>query len=492
MGQSVATATASPTGVATGPATEKPEPFDPLAGLGRAWDDRRIFEAGLITGEQDVLNQLEGATVYHMTVAIAEALTSLSAAQAIWYTNGADVPLNEIYFRLFPNLAGGSIVVNDVRVDGRLVEPAFELEESAMRVPLTRPLAPGEQVQISMTFEVGVPTETGGNYGQFIFENDILTLAHFYPILAVYDDEGWNLEIPPPAGDMVYAESSFYVVEVRAPVSLKMAASGIAVSRHTTASEQTVLYAAGPARDFYLAGSERYQVATATVDEITINSYVLPEYEEASTLALTYAIAALESLGQRFGPYPYTEFDILSTPTLALGIEYPGIVVLTEGLYQVEETTALESTTVHEVAHQWFYAVVGNDQLDEPWLDESLAQYATALYFGDRYGQNSEERVFQSFASRWGRAGQSDIPIGLPVAAYTPLEYGAIVYGRGPIFVRTLAETMGQDSFMGFMQDYYQQFKWDIARTESFKDLAEIHCDCDLTLLFQEWVYGKE
>ena len=98
------------------------------------------------------------------------------------------------------------------------------------------------------------------------------------------------------------------------------------------------------------------------------------------------------------------------------------------------------SLIAHEVGHQWFYSTVGNDQLDEPWLDESLTQYVTYLYFLDTYGAQAAEGFRQSFVGRWDRVGMADIPIGMPAGNYDGTEYGAIVYGRGPLFFERLAE----------------------------------------------------
>jgi aminopeptidase N len=70
-------------------------------------------------------------------------------------------------------------------------------------------------------------------------------------------------------------------------------------------------------------------------------------------------------------------------------------------------------------------------------------------------------------------------------------EYGAIVYGRGPLFLTALADKMGQQAFDEFLRDYYQTHKWGIGTGETFKQLAEQHCQCDLTTLFEEWVYPK-
>jgi aminopeptidase N len=129
--------------------------------------------------------------------------------------------------------------------------------------------------------------------------------------------------------------------------------------------------------------------------------------------------------------------------------------------------------------------------VDEPWLDEALAQYATLIYYEDYYGEAGRNGFRRSLERRWDRIDRADIPIGLPVRDYDGEEYSGIVYGRGPLFVELLAQEMGQETFDAFIHDYYQTYKWRIATGDDFKQLAERHCACDLTALFQSWVYPK-
>ncbi len=84
---------------------------------------------------------------------------------------------------------------------------------------------------------------------------------------------------------------------------------------------------------------------------------------------------------------------------------------------------------------------------------------------------------------------KADIPIGLPSEDYDGTTYGAIVYGRGPLFLDALAERLGVEVFDDFLRDYYTQNKWGIGTGESFRQLAEENCQCDLQGLFEEWVY---
>jgi aminopeptidase N len=492
----VVTPTHTPLPIAT-PAPSSPSPTrtaSPLFDV--AWDDRAIFREGLIDAERAVLDRLLGATVYHIDLQIPGDFTLLQGREEVHYTNRENEPLDEVYFRLFPNVAGGEASVSAVEVDGQPVDPVYELEDSAVRVPLATALQPGGQVGIRMDFSVEVPREMGGNYGLFGYFDSVLVLDEFYPVIPVYDDEGWNVEVPPPNGDVTHFDASFYLVRVTAPDELTVVASGVEVGREHEADKQVLTFAAGPARDFYLAASDAYTAISETVGETTVNSYAFAERVGGGRLALQHAVDALESYNARLGVYPYTELDVLSTPMQALGIEYPGAMGIALHLYDPDaevlglpSQAILESTVAHEVAHQWFYNAVGNDQVDEPWLDEAVVQYVTGLYFADVYGERAAQGFRDSWYGRWDRVDRADIPIGMPTGSYAGAEYGAIVYGRGPLFIAALAEAMGQEKFDEFLRDYYESHQWGIGTGDAFKQLAERHCQCDLSPLFEEWVY---
>ncbi|MCB8966845.1 MAG: M1 family metallopeptidase [Ardenticatenaceae bacterium] len=473
------------TAVATTTLPDLPDPtlFD------IAWDDRSPFRAGLIPSEQAILDQLPQAAVYLLDVDIDASMTAVSGTQEIHYTNQEDVPLDRLYFHLYPNLLGGAITVNDVRVNGRSAPTNLEAANSLLNISLPAPLAPGAATTIQLSFETRVPVEDERNYSIFTYQQNILALAHFYPVIAVYDATGWDTAVPAPQGDVTYADTSFYLVRVTAPGSVVVAASGIEIATDTASNSHT--YAAGPMRDFYLAASADYVPVSRQVGDVTINSYAPAIYAEGATAVLDFAEAALNSYGTRFTPYPFTELDIVSTPTQALGIEYPGIIVNALRIYDLQASSGglpnyvrLESTTAHEVGHQWFYSLVGNDQLDEPWLDESLTQYVTYLYYLDTGGPQAAASFFSAMEGNWSAADQADIPIGLPVAAYEGNEYGAIVYGRGPIVMRQLAEIMGEATFDEFLHAYVAQFKWGLATGTDFRALAEQTCACDLEDVF--------
>ena len=485
--------------VASVACSQNTPPASSARSAGDNWDDRAVFRAGLIQDEQMTLEQLPGASVYHLDVQIADNLASLQGQERVRYTNQDNQALDAIYFQLFPNLSGGKSAVSAVKVDGQEFEPVYESENSTIRVPLTTPLQPGQHVVIQMDFEIDVPTEVGGNYGLFGYLNHILVLDGFYPAIPVYDEQGWHAGKVPPNADSTFQDASFYVVRVTAPASLTLIASGIPVDRAQQDDRPVVTFAAGPARDFYMAASDRFVVVSETVGATRVNSYAFKDRTEGSQAALRTAVNAIKSFSARLGAYPYTEFDVVSTPMQgASGIEYPGITGINYAAYDPKATlngipapVILESTVAHEVGHQWFYNAVGNDQIDEPWLDEAVVQYVTGLYFLDTYGQQGLDGYRSSWLSRWDRVNREPFPIGLPAGSYQGKEYGAIVYGRGPLFIEALAQQMGQATFDRFLRDYYQSHKWGIGTAASFKQLADKHCQCDLTPLFDEWVNKK-
>ncbi len=475
------------------PAVSAPAAPDAIFIADLPWEDAALFTPGLVKSQQAEYSSLQGASLYHLALEIAPDLVNLRGREAVRYTNREALALNQVQFRLFPNLLGGQLEISNLRVDGQPVTPEYSLENSLMSVPLT--LQPGASQIISMDFTLRVPTDPERSYGVLASVENVLTLAHGYPIIAVYDEQGWNAEFPTEWGDLTYTDAAYFIVRVTAPVDVTLIATGRQVSKTQTGQTQTALFALGPGRDFMLTAAKEYEVQTQQVGETTVRSYAPLEFHKHADLALQTAAEALRAFGKRYAPYPYTELDIVATPTLALGVEYPGLIAIANRLYgsgdELNGTSVeiyLEATVAHETGHQWFYNLVGSDQLNQPWLDESLTQFITWQYYLDRYGAGPAEAFKQSLEGRWARIDKAPIPIGQSVAAYDSTQYSAIVYGRGALFFFALRDQIGQAAFDVFLKDYTQKYTWELATTKGFKSLAEKDCNCNLTPLFQEWI----
>jgi hypothetical protein len=450
------------------------------------WDDRSLFTQRLTSSYKSILTSLPGASIYHLAFSLSDPPVSINGLEEVRYTNQENVSLTEVDFALYPEILGGTINVGNVLLDGELITPIFST--GLMRLPLVTPLPPGQSVIIHMGFSITVPNQGGDfYYGIYGFNDGILSLAQAYPTILVYNESGWNNQTPDLIGDPLFSDISLYLVSIDAPADLALVASGVEVDQKESALRQHVLYADGPARDFYLAASKDFVQRSETVNGITFNSFAPASLDLYTHSALKAAEAAVDDFNYRYASYPYTEFNIVTITTSAGGVEFPGMTALSERIYS--QSDYLESVVVHEVGHQWFYNLVGNQTQQQPWLDESLAQFVTWQYFFDTYGNQAAESFLSAIQGRWDKLDDEKIPIGKSVSAYTPDEYGAIVYGRGMFFFLALRQQIGQANFDSLMHDYATSFSWDIATTDKFKRLAEQHCSCDLSPLFQEWVY---
>ena len=453
-----------------------------------AWDDYSSFQKRLSSAYQDVPGRLTGASVYHISFNISDPPTHITGVEEVRYTNQETVALDEIDFAIFPEILGGSITVLNLTVDN--VSTAMVHGTGLMRVPLASPLQPGSSVIFHMGFEITVPTQGGDYYyGIFGYNDGILSMAHAYPTILVYNQQGWNNQVPDLDGDPLFSDTSFYLVSVNASEALVLAASGLELNRTSEAGRQQVLYADGPSRDFYLAASTGFSKQSETVGELTVNSYAPSDLASYAHSAMKTAEAAIADFSRRYAPYPYTEFNIVPIITSAGGVEFPGLTAVARNVYN--SSNFLEVVVTHEVGHQWFYNLVGNSTQGQPWLDESLAEFVTWQYYLDEYGPQGAQSYRDEMQGTWNILDDQAIPIGQPVSAYTSDGYVAIVYGRGPLFMLALRDQMGTEVFDRFMQDYTRSNEWSIATTTGFEQLAEQDCSCDLTPLFDDWVFSK-
>jgi hypothetical protein len=459
--------------------------------------DLSPYQADLRSKFVSDVQTVPDATRYFIQVTLVPGESpTLTGVERVRYTNTETVPLDALYFRLYPNLPGygGRMTVGRVMLNGALVETALEAKDSALRVPLDPPLTPGDVVDLTLWFRDTLPTDTTAGYGLFAFSDGVYALAGFYPTIPVYDDEGWNVEVAPPYGDATFTDVAFYQVHLTAPADLTVVASGSTLQTlDNYDGTRTWVAVGGPMRDFYVAMSADYGVVSEEVDGTLVNSYYRSAQAEGGQRALQYAANALRLFSKEFGPYPYTELDVVATPTNAGGIEYPGAIVIAQGLYD-QPGGFFELATAHEVAHQWWYGLVGNDQLDEPWLDESLTNYSAYLYYEGTAGQAQadviKQRVFEAPYHAAQEAGQ-DRAVAGPVASFSEGNYSAIVYGKGPLFFDAVRAKLGDDAFFASLRAYLKAHRYGIAYPDDLIAAFDDTSGQKIDGLYDFWILGQ-
>src|SRR5215217_3733274 len=220
-----------------------------------------------------------------MDVALDPAIGAIGGEMSITWRNPASQPLDDVWFRLFPNAfyyGEGSLLVGDVTVGGAPVIPEFALDDTALRVPLPAPVDLGQSVEIGLTFTSTVPADSTGSYGIFSRDtgNGSWVLADWYPILVVWEeDDGWALPEVTAFGDPTYAPSAFYDVRVTAPDDLQLVTTGVLATETNEHGAVTRRFVAGPARDFVLVADDDYAPLSQEVDDSLLTLWTAPSLD---------------------------------------------------------------------------------------------------------------------------------------------------------------------------------------------------------------------
>jgi hypothetical protein len=275
---------------------------------------------------------------------------------------------------------------------------------------------------------------------------------------------------------------------------VKVAATGIVSAPRVAGARTEHVAVAGFVRDFALVVSPRLVQRERRVGDVVVRSSFVDGDAQAGEQVLDVAAHALRIFTQRFGPYPYTELDVVEAPLVggAGGVEYSGLVTVATMFYrpagagpqallgggadmEAHRRSALELVTAHEVAHQWWHGLVGSDSRRHPFQDECLAQWSALLYLRERYGaaraQQEADRQVAAGYHMMRLMGREDAAVDRPVAAFgDPLSYAGLVYGKGPFVYRALRTQLGDRAFFAALQGYVREHRFRTAPPRSLFD----------------------
>lgn len=371
--------------------------------------------------------------------------------ERVSFTNLESDPLSRVWLRLWSNgVEGcGSQAIFVTKMTGG-VAGGLSRNCTALPVDLSTSLAQGERTTIAMRVSIELPQRND----RFGYHAGLALLGTALPTLAVRDDLGWQLEPFVDLGESFYSIVGSYQVTLDVPTGLSTPTTGYAVSSQTNASRRITTYEARNVRDFEWAAGRLETVRARSGATQVVVSYRPGDITRAqATTGLDVAVRSLRTYSRDFGGLPYPEIDVVLTGFTAFGgMEYPAIIFANRG----------RITIAHEVAHQFFYGVVGNDQFDEPWLDESLATWTSYLPFGGW-------KKCGSF--RWpSRAAR--ITNDMAYWAEHPNEYRT-VYSGGGCMLANLADRFGLGRFVEVLRGYAQANWLGVSRGDDLKGAIE-------------------
>lgn len=398
--------------------------------------------------------------------------------------------------RAYPNgFSPGSIDISYIKAENTVLDYFIRgYSEEILEVYLPKSVLPGEKIQLSMEFEVNLPNCLGrSGYGDYTFN-----VTNWYPILCVYDNNGWNTYPYFPIGDPFYSEVANYKVQIRSPKDYKIACTGNVLSVEEKGDVKIWDIEAFAVRDFAFVASDRFMVHTKKVGKTTVYSYYFTP--KAGRRALKYAADAIGIYNKRFGKYPYSQFTLVEADFYIGGMEYPNLVLIDTSLYLDDSDDLLEIVTVHETAHQWWYGVVGNNQIEEAWLDEGLTEYSTLLYFKHRYGEKKMDKMKETrmgegkynALSVYTQGKDIDETIARPVYRFPDwIIYDFLVYGKGAMIFDSLSAEVGEKEMYSILSQYYEDNMFKNATLEDLLVACEKVTGEDYSVFFNEWLYDE-
>jgi hypothetical protein len=443
-----------------------------------------------------------GLTAYTMQVTMTEGEDAglIAGTATIDYINDTGGPIESLPIRMYANGHDDPVTITSASVDGVEVEPELSVYRTVATLSLPEPLAEDDRLDISIGFETKVPLGNQIHYGMLGIDTEAETWAvsHWYPMVAGWvDGEGWELDPPSTNGDPVFSTTSTYDVTITAPDDLKLVTSGVAESYESDGTVQTARYVTGPARDFVFAADDQFIVTSTEIDGTTVNSWYLPSEARNGEAVTEFAARSLDYFNEKIDPYPFTEFDVLSVELYgALGVEFPQLIYMARSYYtrdiDLEVPSNLEFTVAHEVLHQWWYSMVGNNQYDHAFIDEGLTNYISGdLYFrhvyGDAEGESFSHKAFRD-AYENGKGSRSDGLVDMPTDDYpSGDDYVYAMYFKGAMGFSAIQKQIGEDAFFAALTLYFDRFCFGVAEPGDLLAALEEASGQELDDIWTEW-----
>lgn len=437
----------------------------------------------------------------------------LEVTQTVDYCNRYDVELNSLYFHLYPNAyregarfspitaseeadaypngkSYGGISINSLKVNGvsRVVDIGGQ-DDDILIVNFDKYLMPTERIEITLSFIVNIPNVRH----RLGYIDNVINLGNFYPIACMYENGEFDSSPYYANGDPFYSDVSNYKVNITAPSKYTAAMSGKATK--TISGANNIWTAENSAvRDFAIVLGE-FKTLTKMCGDVEVSYYYNNDAQAQSSLDI--ACDSITTFNDMIGKYPYKSFAVVQTHFLALGMEYPCLVYITDS--DKINGEMYRDTIVHETAHQWFYGIVGNDQVKYAWVDETITEYAATLFYEKNpvYNIRYNARIADALGAYVLYCDMNSVGLNTKMTRRLPefrssVEYTVMTYIKGQVMLDTLRTLLGDAAFFQAFKNYFSQNYLKFSKPDNFIAAFESASKRDLSGFFETWTSGKE
>ena len=382
------------------------------------------------------------------------------------------------------NVKGFSVIdIKGIKVNGK--EAEYSLKHDTLKIKLDKKLAKRDQAMVEMSYQFTVPEE-GSRFSK-VKQN--YYLAQWYPMLATFQNGKWNKEDYQDGLETFHTDFSNYVVQYEIPKGYSFISTA---DRDPGLKDRSGQVNVKKVRDFFIAVVTDYKMYSTTINGVEIRLFTKEDHDKKPEDALLLAKNALGFYQENIGEYPHSQLDIILDK--GQNMEYPGIVTVdpyhdNQQFYKI--------SLVHEIAHQYFYGVVANDQYHEAWIDEGITEFATNMYFylGEHQGQYQAQSL-----SMYRMKKIDELGLGRQVSNVSLSEHPntGYIYGQPALQLFALInhkhDVRHEDldaSIVHYLSAYYNRFKYKEVNTAEFirftKDYYQVPEE-----YFSEWLSTTE
>ena len=347
----------------------------------------------------------------------------------------------------------GNLRMGLVEVDGKVVTPT--VDDQSIKVPLGGILPHTASAVLRVRLRATFPSTLGGSNWMFTRVGSTLQANRWLPWVGLHRPFD-----RPNHGDPFFTALSPHIrVRITPDRPLHIASPGGRVS----IVGRTQTFEATNVRDFPIVASPDFTIREQKVGDRTLRAFVRAGFPTATVL--NQAADALTRMDALAGPYPYDRLVIAQTAG-GYALEGPGMIWIPTGL----TGDHLRWNVYHEVAHQWFYGIVGSDHAREPFADETVATH-----------------LGQYVSGIWRTTSCPMRRLDLSIYKYSAACYFGQIYLRGANLLRRVRTEMEPGAYFVAVRDYVATYRFRIGSTRAFLETLQSHTSTNLEPILGPW-----